>query len=973
MNRTGLDLMAEYVFLSKYSQRKENGILENWNETVDRIYGMHEVKLKELGLFNDSTEKALNKAKEFEYNKVILSSQRGRQFASSNKYSGILKHEAKMYNCSSTFIDRPKVFSEIMYLLLCGCGVGYSLHKEYIEKLPEVKEHTFSSVLFTIPDSIEGWADAIYHLMNGWFGGYQVNFNYSEIRPEGSLIDGKFVAPGAKPLHDAIVKINKIMQGAIGRKLQSIEIHDICCHIASSVVSGGVRRSAMIAMFDRDDELMLKCKTGNWWEENPQRAFANNSILASQDENISYEEIKKTLSVVRQFGEPGFINVPSYDYVVNPCFTGDTIVAVANGENGVSIKELAERKEWVPMYYKKHTGSVGITEGFAFCTGKKRVIELRLSDGSVIHCTPNHRIMMKNGNYVNAENSVGKILSKFYTSNAVKYRTINSFKNGYSRQYRMIWEYYNGEKPLGYDIDHIDNSGGDFIQNLQLLDKTSHNSKSGLEKMGNNNPVYRIKRKSINDYNLSCSTSLENNGRFNGLSNEELIKIGKKVVKMGLPLTFSTCKSMDSRWPSSFSKNRFGGKFSEFVKYVLGEKNYERKIENRKQIKINPCNKYKHLVQDVKVVSISEIGFEYVYDICVRADEHNFAIITKTCDDDYQNCSGVFVHNCGEIVMKPTIDIRENGKLVHETGFAFCNLVEINNKAIKDKEMFYEACESASFIATVQSLYIDFKYLGRASKLIAKRDRAIGVSITGFYENNNLNKDVLEVGAKLVTIKNGMWATLFGISRSACCTTVKPSGNASCILGLTCSGIHPAHDHKYLRRIRIKTYSPEYVALKDTPMVKYLRGDEAVITFPIESGGSVKTKDEVFAVEHLKDIAMVKHFWINKGSVVKHMSNNVSSTVEVKENEWDEVAAVYYMNRHLFTGVTFLPSFGDAVYDNAPFQRLSNKELRKEYEEIEKYIKENDVDFNSIMSNRDNLYSGDMAAQGCAGGACELK
>ena len=648
MNRTGLDLMAEYVFLSKYSQRKENGILENWNETVDRIYGMHEVKLKELGLFNDLTKKALNKAKKFEYNKVILSSQRGRQFASSNKNSGILKHEAKMYNCSSTFIDRPKVFSEIMYLLLCGCGVGYSLHKEYIEKLPEVKEHTHTlpSVLFTIPDSIEGWADAIHYLMDGWFTGYQVNFNYSEIRPEGSLIDGKFVAPGAKPLHDAIVKINKIMQGAIGRKLQSIEIHDICCHIASAVVSGGVRRSAMIAMFDRDDELMLKCKTGNWWEENPQRAFANNSILTLQDENISYEEIKKTLSVVRQFGEPGFINVPSYDYVVNPC---------------------------------------------------------------------------------------------------------------------------------------------------------------------------------------------------------------------------------------------------------------------------------------------------------------------------------------GEVVMKPTIDIEKNGKLVHETGFAFCNLVEINNKAIGDKEIFYEACESASFIATVQSLYIDFKYLGRASELIAERDRAIGVSITGFYENNNLNKYVLEIGARLVRSKNGMWANLFGISRSACCTTVKPSGNASCILGLTCSGIHPAHDHKYLRRIRIKTYSPEYIALKDTPMVKYLRGDEAVITFPIESGSSVKTKDEVFAVEHLKDIAMVKHFWINKGSVVKHMSNNVSSTVEVKENEWDEVAAVYYMNRHLFTGVTFLPSFGDAVYDNAPFQRLSNKELRKEYEEIEKYIKENDVDINAIMSNRDNLYSGDMVAQGCAGGACELK
>lgn len=646
MNKTGLDLMAEYVFLSKYSQRKEDGILENWNETVDRIYGMHEVKLKELGLFDDATKSSLNKAKEFEYNRVILSSQRCRQFASSNKNSGILKHEAKIYNCSSTLIDRPAVFGEMMYLLLCGCGVGYSLRKEYINKLPEVKAHTLPMVKFTIPDSIEGWSDAINELMNGWFGGYEVRLIYSDIRPEGALIDGKFIAPGPKPLHDGVVKINEIMNGAIGRKLNSIEIHDILCHIASSVVSGGVRRSAMIAMFDKDDELMLRAKTGSWWKENPQRVFANNSILTTRDENVSYEEIKRTLSFVRQFGEPGFVNVPSYDYVVNPC---------------------------------------------------------------------------------------------------------------------------------------------------------------------------------------------------------------------------------------------------------------------------------------------------------------------------------------GEIVMKPTISFEENGKTVQETGFAFCNLVEINNKAIENEEMFYEACKSATFIATVQSLYIDFKYIGRASKLIAQRDRAIGVSITGFYENNNLNKHVLETGAKLVTIENGRWSALFKINRSKYCTTVKPSGNASCILGLTCSGIHPAHDNKYLRRIRIKTYSPEYVALKDTPMVKDLFGDEAVITFPIESSASVRTKDTISAVEHLKYISMVKHFWINKGSIVEHMSNNVSSTVEVKDNEWDEVAAVYYMNRHLFTGVTFLPSFGDMVYDNAPFQRLSNEALCKEYNDILSYIKENEVDFNAIMSNRENIYSGDMVAQGCAGGACELR
>lgn len=967
MKYNGIDLLADYVFLSKYSQRNSEGKLERWGETIERIYSMHEVKLRKLGLWNAGVPEMIGKAKELENAKKILSSQRGRQFASPVETSGILKHETKLYNCCSTYIDRVEVFSEIMYLLLCGCGVGYSLHKEYIDKLPAVKKKTDEWVYYRVEDSIEGWADSIKRLMENAFEGRDTRMNFNDIRPEGALIDGKFIAPGPEPLIKAHENIKKVIFGAQGRKLTSIEIHDIICFIASSVVSGGVRRSAMIALFDKDDDLMLRAKTGNWWTDNPQRAMANNSILTAKEDRLSYREMKQKLQVIRQFGEPGVVNVVDYDYTVNPCFTGDTIVAVANGENGVSIKELAERKEWVPMYYKKHTGSVGITEGFAFCTGKKRVIELHLSDGSVIRCTPNHRIMMKNGNYVNAENSVGKTLSKFYTSNVVKYRTINSFTNGYSRQYRMIWEYYNGEKPFGYDIDHIDNNGGDFIQNLQLLPKMNHNGKSGLEKKGNNNPVHRIKRKCVNDYNLSCSTSLENNGRFNGLSNEDLIEIGKKVVKMGLPLTFSTCKSMDSRWPSSFSKNRFGGKFSEFVKYVLGEKKYERKIENRKQIKINPCNKYKHLVQDVKVVRISEIGFEYVYDICVRADEHNFAIITRTCDDDYQNCSGVFVHNCGEIVMKPSID--------GQSGFAFCNLVEINAERIKSVEEFFDTCRIASFVATVQSLYTDFKYISDTSRKIAERDRAIGVSITGMYANSFLRDEVLKEGARIVAEENAKWAMEFGINRSRTCTTIKPSGNASSILGLYCSGIHPAHSRKYLRRVRIKTNSPEYLALKDTPMVKVLRGDEAVISFPIEiNSGNVVCKDSVTAVEHLKFIGMVKHYWINKGSVDKKaISNNVSATVEVRDDEWDEVAAILFTNDYLFTGVSLLPKLGDQIYDNAPFQRLSSTETEKEFTAIKEYIESHDIDFNEIMSNRDYFFSGDMAAMGCSGGACELK
>ena len=309
MKCNGIDLLADYVFLSKYSQRNSEGRLEHWHETIERIYSMHGVKLNKLGLWNIGVQEMIHKAMAMENDKKILSSQRGRQFASPVKTSGILKHEAKLYNCCSTYIDRIEAFSEIMYLLLCGCGVGYSLHKDYIDKLPVVKEKTDEWVYYKVEDSIEGWADSIKWLMENMFKGRDTRMDFTAIRPEGALIDAKFIAPGPEPLIKAHENIKKVMLGAQGRKLTSIEIHDIICFIASSVVSGGVRRSAMIALFDKDDDLMLRAKTGSWWTENPQRAMANNSILTSKEDRLSYKEMKEKLQVIRQFGEPGVVNV----------------------------------------------------------------------------------------------------------------------------------------------------------------------------------------------------------------------------------------------------------------------------------------------------------------------------------------------------------------------------------------------------------------------------------------------------------------------------------------------------------------------------------------------------------------------------------------------------------------------------------------------------------------------------------------
>jgi hypothetical protein len=193
-------------------------------------------------------------------------------------------------------------------------------------------------------------------------------------------------------------------------------------------------------------------------------------------------------------------------------------------------------------------------------------------------------------------------------------------------------------------------------------------------------------------------------------------------------------------------------------------------------------------------------------------------------------------------------------------------------------------------------------------------------------------------------------------------------------LGTAYSGIHPAHADKYLRRIRIKKYSNEYANLKGTPLVRDLDGDNAIISFPVSLDKDKGTfKDSISAVEHLDYIKMVKHFWVNKGSEKKTVNHNVSATVEVSDDEWNEVAAILYTNKYLLTGVSLLPKAGDQIYQLAPFTRIYDGEIQEEYDNIVEYLDNNYIDFNKIMSDKDINDVSDYSAIGCSGGACEIR
>lgn len=336
------DMLATYIHISKYArylfdlQRREN-----WHETVARVHAMHVRRWPQH-------KEMIDTAFDFVYQKKVLPSMRSMQFG------GIAaeKDNARMYNCCYTLIDRIEVFREIFYLLLCGCGVGFSVQWKHIEKLPPLAYMDKKKVKhFVIPDTIRGWADAAHELVLSAINGYWVEFAYHEIRDEGTPLKvsgGK--APGHIPLRDCLEAMRTILLACQGRQLRPIEWHDIICYMAVSVVSGGIRRSSLISLFSPDDTQMLYAKASGEFRYatdtdpglNPHRAMANNSavLLRSTVDRTLFDRILRVST--EGYGEPGFMFTNNLDYGTNPCGEIGLYPVDDDGNTGFSFCNLCE-------------------------------------------------------------------------------------------------------------------------------------------------------------------------------------------------------------------------------------------------------------------------------------------------------------------------------------------------------------------------------------------------------------------------------------------------------------------------------------------------------------------------------------------------------------------------------------------------------------------------------------------------------
>lgn len=385
LSRSILSDITIHMKYAKYIPEKQRR--EVWSEIVDRNKEMH---LKKFPLLSEEIENAYKLV----YDKKVLPSMRSLQFAGKPIEVG----PQRIYNCAYLPIDDWRAFQETMFLLLSGTGVGFSVQKHHVEKLPEIrKPNVKKHKRWLIADSIEGWADAIKVLMKSYFtGGGSVVFDYRDIRPKGArLVTSGGKAPGPQPLRECIVKIEGILSAKDdGSQLTPLEVHDIVCHIADAVLAGGIRRAALISFFSADDDDMISCKSGTWWEINPQRGRANNSAVLVRHRITKkflmglWDRIEKSGA-----GEPGIYLTNDKNILSNPCcIAGDCRILTSDGYKEIKTLDGVSNLKLVNRWGE-------IVDGEVWKTGTKQVKIIKfgnVDNPEVIKLTPDHIVIRNN-------------------------------------------------------------------------------------------------------------------------------------------------------------------------------------------------------------------------------------------------------------------------------------------------------------------------------------------------------------------------------------------------------------------------------------------------------------------------------------------------------------------------------------------------------------------------------------------------
>lgn len=944
-----------YIAVSKYARYLDDkGRRETWPETVQRYFDFAREHVganypQALPVWEAREREMFDSTTSLE----TMPSMRLLMTAG----EAVKRNNVAAYNCAYTAVSQVSDFSDILLVLMHGTGVGFSCERQSIAHLPAVPAHLSRvSTTLAVEDSKEGWADAYFHLLSHLYRGAIPQVDYRQVRPRGSrlkVFGGR--ASGPEPLIRLFDFTVSTFREAAGRKLTSIEVHDVVCMIADIVVVGGVRRSALISLSNLSDRRMRDAKAGAWWEKTGHRALANNSAVYTERPDAE-TFLEEWLALVKsKSGERGIFNRQAAqkqaakwgrrsadtEYGCNPCcVSGDTQILTDRGTFDIADMVGVEVNVWNGERFSSVT---------PFSVGVQPTLRVSLSNGAVIRCTPNHK-------FITASGSRGSGLPVRVEAKDLVVGT-------------RLFKYTMPEVETGSDPDVDAYSQGFY----------SGDGNTGLRHSLIYFPKYGCIPRLIGRFGEEQS-SCKRRRWFHGQM------FSKNYVPMNATLSYRLnwlAGLLDSDGTVTLDENGNGlqigsidTEFLDQVRIMLTTMGVQAKVVKMHAARSAemPDGKGGTAMYDCKAVNRVLIGNT---DTCAlvklglklerlkvhgrppQRDARRFVTVLSVepaeaeehfCFDEPYNHTGTFngvVTGQSEILLRPR---------------QFCNLTEVVIRASDTLQDLARKVRICTDLGVFQSTLTHFPGISPEYTHNCEEERLLGVSMTGVMDHPVLNTVSDEAVEWLVHLRGVArdqaenTAKLFGVNVSAAITCNKPSGTVAQLTNAGTGGLHPRYSKHYVRTYRQDNKDPLTQFMKDVGVrhePSFMKPDsETIFSFVVESPEGAVMRHDRTAIEQLEHWLMFQRHWCE---------HKPSITIYVKDNEWAEVGAWAFKHFDEVCGVSFLP-FDNGTYQQAPFQEISAEEFAA--------WPQFDIDWTMLHEGDDLTVSSQELA--CVGGACSI-
>lgn len=973
--------LQQFQFFDKYSRFDyAQGRRETWVETVDRAVGfLHELSASRLD--SEVYERIRRSILEMR----VMPSMRLLAMAG----PAARRSHITLYNCSYQPVDSLDSFVEALIISMSGCGVGFSVEHQYVSKLPLIKKQTGFCSLFTVEDSADGWAAALRAGLETWFEGDDVYFDLSLLRAAGSPLRTKGGrASGPAPLRHLLAFVRDRILARQGSFLTPLDAHDIMCEVGNAAVSGGMRRTAEISLFDFDDQAMLHCKDGDFDLNNSQRWNANNSAVWPVGGITQTQFTEQFMTMVNSGrGEPGIFSRDAAkrmrparredaEFGTNPCVTGDTWVFTESGPRQVS--DLVGVPHTTFVDGRKHeTTPLGFFE-----TGVKPVLRLQTKQGYSLRLTAHHKVLTESETWVDAGSLQSGDRIKIHSHEGVSWKGEGTHDQGwllgvlvgdgtFTPDTARLGFWGNQRHTMSEQALAVLRCSVENVEPPHALDEpTRHRSSivpKGLTNLAADFGIYRGK-KTITDLVEQGSSDFYR-GFLMGLFDTDGTVIGTKEKGITVRLAQSDTQLLHAAQRMLlrlgiasivYEERRLAGQRlmpdgkggSQLYEcrasheLVVSKRNmvvFADRIGFSKPDKADRLTSklqgYQHgPYQESFVVTVASVlpdGVDMVYD-CEVPGANAF------------DANGLYVHNCGEILLRPN---------------QFCNLSAAVARADDTEETLREKVTLATIIGTIQSMATNFPGLRSIWKENCEDERLLGVDITGQMDSQVAQDgDVKERLRHLAQEINQQYAHELSINASAAITCVKPSGNSSQLLNCS-SGLHTRWSPYYIRNVRVSTHSPLFKVLRDAGVPMDAENGQTpetattwVIHFPMKSPDGAVTRHDVTAIEQ-------SDFWLQ--NKLRWTEHNPSCTISYKPDEVRGLMDWVWSHRDVVGGMAFLPSF-DANYAQMPYEEIT----REEYERLAHAFPA--VDFSRVSAFEEEDLTTAAQELACSSGACDV-